>query len=56
MNRFMVTYSIVKEDGFLYDHKAKFASFQEAIQFIRMVTHKSYGGSKLHGKPIVERV
>jgi len=56
MNNFLVTYVIKKKDGFLHDHVAKFATFDDAIKFARKIQTRVMDGARLIGIPTVEKV
>jgi hypothetical protein len=56
MNAFQVLYVIKKKDGFLHDHIAKFATFEDAIKFARKIQTRVMDGARLIGVPTVEKV
>ena len=56
MNAFQVLYVIKKKDGFLHDHIAKFATFEDAIKFARKIQTRVMDGARLIGIPTVEKV
>lgn len=53
---FEVAYMIKDTNGYIKEHKAKFELLQDAIRFIRSITHGNYAGAKIIGKPCIERI
>jgi hypothetical protein len=53
---FEVAYMIKDTNGYIKEHKAKFEMLQDAIRFVRSITHGNYAGSKIIGKPCIERI
>jgi len=52
---FEVVYMIKDPNGYIKEQKAKFEMLQDAIRFVRNLTHNNFTGVKLVGKPSIER-
>jgi hypothetical protein len=53
---FEVLYIIKDVDGYIKEKKAKFYHLQDAIRFVRTVSKMPAAGTKVIGKPMIERV